>query len=129
MLESAAVISLSDEVLHWHLPAGRTAAVLPDSRVLWEVMWANRPVLAGVAHTHPGSGRPQPSWTDLTTFAACEAGLGRRLRWWIATRDQLRCFTWAGPSPHTYTAPPRCTAPPWLPPLLQHTFSPTENSP
>ena len=115
MLETAAVIGLEGQVLHWHLPLGRSRVALPDSRDLWEVLWTQRAVVAGLAHSHPGRGVPRPSWEDLTTFAACEDGLGRRLRWWIATGDQLRCFCWQGPGRfHYHHRPSRGPAPTWL---------------
>ncbi len=118
-LEAAAVIGAQDEVLHWHLPAGRTPVHLPDSRRLWEILWAHRAELAGVAHTHPGNGAPTPSTEDLTTFRACEAGLGRRLRWWIATADAIACYAWSGPGPFDYTlTEPGPT--PWLDTLRRH---------
>ncbi len=89
MMETGAVIAKGGRVLHWHLPEGRTVASLPDSRPLWDVLWEAGDELAGFAHSHPGSGLPLPSHTDLTTFAAVEAGLGRRLSWWITSSDQL----------------------------------------
>ena len=120
MLETAVVIGAQGEALYWHLPAGRSAGALPDSRTLWSVLWSQRDSLQGVAHTHPGRGTPRPSWTDLTTFAACEDGLGERLRWWIATADRLRCFRWSGPSRYRYTPIPTNPAPGWLDQLRAH---------
>lgn len=121
MIEAAAVIGVDGAVLHWHLPPGRTEASLPDSRALWDVLWSRRDALAGVAHTHPGSGPPAPSQEDLTTFAACEAALGRRLAWWIATSDHLYAFTWCGPARTDYRGDPVPDAPPWLAELRSHT--------
>jgi hypothetical protein len=97
MLEVAVVLDLAYQPLWWHVPDGASATALPDSRELWEVLWAQRGRLLGVAHLHPGAGAPVPSSTDLGTFAACEDGLGMRLQWWIATSDQVRCFDWIGP--------------------------------
>jgi hypothetical protein len=123
MLETAVVIGAQGEALYWHLPTGRSAGALPDSRTLWSVLWSQRDSLQGVAHTHPGSGLPRPSWTDVTTFAACEDGLGRRLRWWIATEDALRCFCWIGPHRfHYIEAPIDPIEPPWLAPLRERTY-------
>jgi hypothetical protein len=96
-LEAAVVLSPSGEVLHWHFPPGRTVAGLPDSSDLWIVLWRERARLGGVAHTHPGRGIPSPSHEDVTTFAACEAALGSRLDWWIATEDSLVLYRWVGP--------------------------------
>jgi hypothetical protein len=122
-LEAAVVIDIEGEVLHWHLPLGRTAVLLPDSRKLWDVLWQHRVELLGVAHTHPGAGQPSPSLEDLTTFAACEAGLGKRLRWWIATNDQVVCYMWTGPSSHAYS-PVEIGPTPWLDQLLHYGGAP-----
>ena len=72
MIEAGLVFSGNCPVF-FHLPRGRTAGGIPCSYVLWEVLWENRkdPFL-GFAHTHPGSGVPAPSHTDITTFAAVE---------------------------------------------------------
>lgn len=88
-MEAGVVVSKEGRALHWHVPADRTSASLPDSRSLWYVMWEAGEDLGGFAHSHPGSGTPLPSHTDVTTFAALEAGLGRRLRWWIVSEDGL----------------------------------------
>lgn len=101
-IEAGAVIGEERQVLHWHLPAGRTGGSLPDSRELWDVLWKNRATLRGVAHSHPGSGLPGPSQEDVTTFAAVEAALGRRLCWWITSEDTLVAFHWVGPDRHDY---------------------------
>ena len=53
MLEAALVFDKEHRVLGWHLPQGRTAVSLPDSRALWELLWDNRAILGGVAHSHP----------------------------------------------------------------------------
>ena len=92
MMESAVIISLSGEPLYWHLPEGRTAGSIPDSNKLWSVIWENRNNILGIAHTHPGKGIPYPSWTDITTFDACELGLGSKLLWWIFTEDNGAVF-------------------------------------
>lgn len=90
-MEAGAVIGAGGKVLYWHLPDGRSGAHLPDSRDLWDVLWENRGRVVGFAHSHPGSGAPWPSLTDLTTFSAVERGLGKRLIWWIASSDSL-CY-------------------------------------
>lgn len=103
MIECAFVFRHRDgEVFHWHLPPGRTGGSIPDTRDLWEVMWDNRDRLGGVAHTHPWRGTSGPSGTDVTTFAACEAALGKRLVWPIVTLDSVSCFRWEGPDKHRY---------------------------
>lgn len=102
MIEAGVVVTDRGPI-HWHLPRGRTGGSLPDSRALWDVLWANRraPFL-GFAHSHPGSGRPGPSWIDLTTFAAVELGLGRRLTWWITSSDLVVGLCYEGPGKHDY---------------------------
>jgi len=102
MIEAAFVFDKEGKVIHWHLPIGRTVGSIPDSRDLWSVLWENRKNLGGVAHTHPWNGCPEPSGTDLTTFAACEDALGIRLVWPIVTFDQVKCFAFQGPNRYNY---------------------------
>lgn len=94
--EAGVVLDLQGQPIYWHLPPERSLAYLPDSRNLWEVLWENRKNLSGFAHSHPGGGIPGPSYEDLTTFAAVEAGLGFRLEWYIASRDHLVIGRWVG---------------------------------
>ena len=114
MLEAGVVVAMSGAPIHWHLPAGRTAGSIPDTRELWDVLWSHRDELMGFAHSHPGSGAPSPSYTDVTTFAAIEASLGRRLDWWITSRDGLALVSWAGPLRVHYDTVPITCEPPWL---------------
>ena len=94
MIEAALVFDREGRTLFWHLPPGRSAGSIPDTQDLWEVLWENRDRLGGVAHTHPWEGDALPSQTDVTTFAAVEAGLGRRLQWWVVTFNDAGCFKW-----------------------------------
>jgi hypothetical protein len=103
-IETGVVVNLKGEPIYWHLPPGRIAGYLPDSRSLWDVLWDNRNDLMGFAHSHPGSGFPGPSMEDLTTFSAVERGLGRRLLWWICTKDQVLTWAWDGPDKYHYAA-------------------------
>jgi hypothetical protein len=105
-IEAAVVVARDGSPIRWHLPPGRSAVGIPDTRELWDVLWANLDRLAGVAHSHPGAGRPRPSHEDVTTFAACDSALGRRLSWWIATSDALSLFTWRGPGRYDYVGEP-----------------------
>lgn len=91
MMEAGVVIGTEGNALHWHLPPGRTGGALPDSRDLWDVMWAafKEGQLDGFAHSHPGSGVPGPSMTDITTFVAIEKALGKNLNWWIISSDAV----------------------------------------
>jgi len=89
MMEAAVVIDNQHRPIYWHIPHNRSVGALPDSRTLWDILWVNRDIVLGVAHTHPGSGPLGPSQTDLTTFAAIDQALGRRLQWWIANADSL----------------------------------------
>ncbi len=74
MIECGVVVGIKGAI-HWHLPEGRTMGSIPDTRALWDVFWEHRKLdYLGFAHSHPGSGIPGPSMTDLTTFAAVEAG-------------------------------------------------------
>ena len=102
MIETGVVVTGSG-VVHWHLPNGRTGGSLPDSRDLWEVLWAHRrEAFLGFAHSHPGFGVPGPSGIDVTTFSAVERGLGRRLTWWITSSDHVIGLNYEGPEKHKY---------------------------
>ena len=102
MLEAALVFDVDGVTIHVHEPIGRTVASIPDTRDLWQVIWDARKRIGGVAHSHPGGGRPVPSWTDLTTFAAIEDALGQRLTWPIITQDAAAAFAWIGPGKYDY---------------------------
>lgn len=95
------VFDLGGEVIAWHDPQESCGAI-SDSSDLWGCLWEHREDLGGVAHTHPGSGHPAPSGTDLTTFAAIEAGLGLSLDWPIVTSDEVATFVWRGPGSLEY---------------------------
>lgn len=101
MLETAVVISAHGAgvsvPIYWHKPEGRTGGSIPDSTKLWDILWENRKTILGVAHSHPGSGLPGPSYTDVTTFAPLEAALGVRLDWWITSSTHLVVCRWVGP--------------------------------
>lgn len=102
MIEAGVVVTEKGPVF-WHLPEGRTSGGLPDSRLLWDVLWEHRrAAFLGFAHSHPGSGRPGPSWIDVTTFAAIELGLGRRLTWWITSSNLMVGLHYDGPGKHDY---------------------------
>lgn len=116
MIEAGVVIDKNGQPLHWHLPEGRTAGSLPDSRTLWQVLWDSfkADTLLGFAHSHPGSGVPGPSYSDVTTFAAVEAALGRRLAWWITSSDHVVLLRWAGPDKISYRSTIVTEAPSWV---------------
>lgn len=93
-IESGVLLDSNYLPIYWHLPEGRTAGSIPDSRTLWEQFWANRHRVYAFAHTHPGSGQGLgPSYTDVTTFAAMEAALGMRLVWLILNEDSAVACT------------------------------------
>ena len=120
-LEAGVVVGYEGEPIYWHLPEGRTAGYLPDSRELWEVIWENRHNVYGIAHSHPGSGLPGPSWEDITTFAGIELGLGRRLVWWITSSNSLSIVLWAGPDKYDYEVmSAEGSKPKWLDDLRRH---------
>ena len=102
-IEAGVVIGNDGEPIYWHLPQDRSVAYLPDSKDLWDIFWENRFSLKGFAHSHPGYGVPSPSWTDITTFAAVEAGLGRRIDWWICSGDSIVLLNWVGPEKYQYS--------------------------
>lgn len=102
MMEAGLVFDKHGGLIHWHLPPDRSAGALPDSRTLWDILWDNREILGGVAHTHPWSGAAGPSGTDLTTFAAVEKGLGQKLVWPVVTFTEVGYFEWVGPDRLNY---------------------------
>lgn len=89
MKEAAIVVDMSGYTLYIHVPRNRSSGSIPDSHDLWEILWQNRKRVLLVAHSHPGGGTPSPSMTDLTTWEAIEAGLGRRLIWPIMSSDKI----------------------------------------
>lgn len=93
-LETGVLVAKDGSPILWHVPDGRSAGYLPDSPGLWKTIWDRRNDVMGFAHSHPGSGQPGPSSEDLTTFAAVEAALGRRLVWWITSSDRLIEYNW-----------------------------------
>jgi hypothetical protein len=114
VIEAGVVVDLEGEALFWHLPPGRSAGALPDSRELWDVIWENRQRIAGIAHSHPGSGVPAPSYEDVTTFSAVDLALGRRLDWWITSTDHVVLLRWHGPGPYDYAAERLDSDPRWV---------------
>lgn len=106
MIEVALVFDKQGKPLYWHVPQGVSGGAIPDSQVLWAVLWEARDVLGGIAHSHPWDGQAYPSTTDTTTWAAIEAGLGTRLVWPIVT---MNCVGYFGYSPteqgYTHVAP------------------------
>jgi len=102
-METGLVFNRHGGVIAWHVPEDRSAGFLPDSPTLWQILWANRVELGGFAHTHPGEGIASPSTTDVTTFAAIELALGKRLVWPILTFAETVYTEWVGPSALAYT--------------------------
>jgi len=105
MIESAFVFDRHGQVIQYHLPAGRSSGHIPDSNALWAMLWKHKAILGGVAHSHPGSGPSGPSPEDVSTFSACELGLGQRILWPITTDTHVTFWKWAGPGPYDYEQP------------------------
>ncbi len=99
-IEAGLVVGKDDKPLRWHTPNDASGGALPDNRALWEFFRDNWKEIKGFAHTHPG-GFAEPSWTDITTFAAIELGLDLRFDWWIVTRKVV-LVRWKGPGDHAY---------------------------
>jgi hypothetical protein len=112
-MEAGVLFDMDGNPIHWHVPPDRTSVSLPDSRVLWEIIWFNRGRVAGFAHTHPGNGTPGPSYTDVTTFSAIELALGRHLVWPILSNDDSAIFRFNGPEKYNYGALPIKVAAGW----------------
>jgi hypothetical protein len=93
MMEAGVLLGVDNQAIHWHTPNDRSGGSLPDSSDLWQIIWENRAIVTGFAHTHPGSGVPGPSYTDVTTFKAVESALGKQLNWFILSSDkQVLCL-------------------------------------
>ena len=118
MQEAGVILDRLEQSLYWHTPEARTSVSLPDSQALWEALWQYRDELSGFAHTHPGSGLPVPSQTDVTTFSAIERGLGQSLDWWILSADYFVRYRsnrpWGYSVPLSPPSPSRLVTP--LPP-------------
>lgn len=114
MKEVAVVVGLDGEAIHWHDPPDSTVVYIQDSRSLWDVVWENRANLKGVAHSHPGSGIPTPSWEDVTSFAGQEQALGKRLEWFITSGDRVAMFWWEGPGKYDYRGAELAHTPTWV---------------
>lgn len=117
-LEAGLVLDLRGNPLHWHTPPDRTGGSLPDSRDLWDIFWENRDNISGFAHSHP-SGMAVPSHTDVTTFAAVELGLGRKLDWWIVTPGCMTLTRWVGRERFAYKTVEVAQRPSWFEELLR----------
>lgn len=89
MIETGVVLDKNGEVLFWHEPAGRTAGSIPDDPDLWTRIWNARDVIGGHAHTHPWEGQALPSQEDLSTYHAIERALGRSLKWYVVTMNDV----------------------------------------
>lgn len=98
MIEVAMVFDKEGRPIFWPSTGTETSGSIPDDRSLWDYIWENRERIGGVAHTHPWSGEAHPSHTDLTTYAAIEAGLGKRLCWPVVTMTEVRYFGYADPA-------------------------------
>jgi hypothetical protein len=91
MIEVAMVFDKDGKAIFWPSVPG-SAGSIPDNRNLWDRLWESRDILGGVAHTHPWDGPSGPSGTDVTTFAAIEAGLGQTLVWPIVTMTHISYY-------------------------------------
>jgi hypothetical protein len=94
VIESAMVFDREGRVIFWLGPNGCSEGAIADSQILWDRIWSDRDRIGGVAHTHPWEGPTTASTTDLTTWAAIEAGLGTRLYWPIVTLTHVEFFTY-----------------------------------
>jgi len=114
MKEAAVILDQNMEPIHWHTPRASSGAI-PDSRPFWDIIWENRNVLRGIAHSHPGGGVPSPSWEDITTFAGVELGLDRRLDWWItSSAPAVVVCRWCGPHKYDYEVQRVGAGSPWV---------------
>ncbi len=87
MREVAAIINKEGNAVYWN--CSFESAAIQDSKSVWQFIWENRDKISGAAHSHPGTGVPVPSNTDLTTFKAIDAALGLNLTWWIVSANKV----------------------------------------
>jgi len=90
--EAVVLIDASGYVLYGRRPPDASAVYIPDSAELFDAIWHHRNELAGIAHTHPGSGVPVASHEDVTTFDAVERCIGQSLDWWIVSSNDVRVY-------------------------------------
>ena len=122
-IETAVLVGRDGLPLHWRLGDDRSSGFIPDSQTLWDAAWKHRDDLLGIAHSHPCGGTPSASHTDVSTFAAIEAGLADRLYWWIITEEKVALFRWKGPSPLAYAGVVISELGlPWLDELKRHSY-------
>lgn len=95
MIEVAMVFTKEGKMIY--LQPGSSAGSVADSCRLWDEIWENRKIVGGVAHTHPWTGTTRPSYEDVTTFRAIEAGLGELLLWPIITFTHVNYFSYIKP--------------------------------
>jgi len=103
MREAVVVINLYGCEIYQHCPAHQTATKSPDDKTLWNFILEHKDEISGIAHSHPGSGPTSPSREDVTSFAAIESGIGKRLYWPIITSDSISTFIWQGPGEYDYS--------------------------
>lgn len=97
MREAAILINIWGCGILQHQPENASVVAIPDKKSFWDFILENKDQIAGIAHSHSGSGEPWFSHEDVTTFAAIEQGLGKRLYWPIITSDSILTFGWVGP--------------------------------
>lgn len=114
MLESGVLYNEQNEIIYLHTPLDRSNVHIADSYEFWQIIWDNRFIIKGFAHSHPGSGLTSPSWTDITTFSSIERGLGKKLEWPIITSDKFVICTWCGPGLYDYKTKENFENPEWL---------------
>ena len=102
MREAAILINIWGCGIFQHHPENASVIAIPDNKTFWDFIWENREQVAGIAHSHPGNGETWYSKEDMTTFAAIEESLGKRLYWPIVTSDSLSTFGWLGPNRYDY---------------------------
>lgn len=102
VLESELLFDREGRTFYWHLPSTRTAGYIPGTWEVWQAMWENRHKMGGMAHTHPWNGDAWYSQEDVTTWSACDLGLGRRMVWVVVTFDQVAYYQWKGPGKYDY---------------------------
>lgn len=122
-IETAVIFGYDMEAIYWHLPPGRTSSYMPDSAGLWNFLLAENDRVFGVAHSHPGCGKPFPSGIDYGTFSACDLGLGKKLLWPIISKDEVAFYMYEGPNKYDYREVFVDQELFWLPKLIELSYN------
>lgn len=98
MLEASCAVDLSENEAICYYEPRYSSVYIPDSQEYWDIVWENKDNIAGIAHSHPGNGIPNPSFNlDIKSFSSLDIGFGRKLKYWIISSTDVVVVQWVGP--------------------------------